>query len=166
MEHYSGDTSAVSTNINKLSRFYPLQEHPIHLYWCTNILDILESKPHLSFHLLLCTRHSVNDTNPGHSAAPLTISIHTRTPPCHLTGIPLGCHGVPMATLYLHHLSVEESRTQFSSSCGFWMSAHKGRVTRKNKNGKEKNRRVWKIFCFGSKHMETHDPSKAFVCCC
>lgn len=58
---------------------------------------------------LSCFPHTPTDTN--------TLS-------CYLTSIPLWVSWCPHGNLYLHHLTAEESRPQFSSSCGFWMHTH------------------------------------------
>lgn len=168
MEYYLGDTSANRRNTKKTC-FVPechFKNTPNHLPHVSTHTCHTCRLARLSFNLLLCVGHSVNDAHSERSATSLTL-----TPSCYLAGIPLGCHGVPMAT-YIYTTWLQKSaRPQFSSSCGFWMQAHKGLVTqRKRKRSRNEQGKTEieyeRTFCFRSECLRHMIPVKAFVCSC
>lgn len=77
--------------------------------------------------------------------------------PATLASIPL-VSLCPHGNLYLPHLTAEECRPQFSSSCGFWMTE---KEKQKWAGAESKEEAEWKTFCFRSSEYWWHmSPAK------
>ena len=145
MEYCLRETWVKSRNNNNLSMFYPwvpLQEHTHHLHVRSHTCTF-KPKPHLSVHTWVLTSCCAFDT----AWVVHILDVQPLLSHSHILSSYLSQHNpwvswCPHGNLYLHHLTSEERRPWCSSSCGFWMHAHKGWMIQRKRSRNEQRKKA------------------------
>ena len=144
MEYCLRETWVKSRNNNIVSMFYPcmpLQEHTHHLHAQSHTCTF-KPKPHFfCVHTWVLTSCRAFDTvRMIHILDTLPLPSHSHILSSYLSQHTPWVSWCPHGNLYLHHLTSEECRPRCSSSCVFWMHAHRGWMIQRKRSRNEQRK--------------------------